>query len=62
MTRQTTRTSNRHGEKGAALVISILIATDESGADQDQRRDDHGPRDHTRSMSVGASLQQPTQQ
>ena len=27
MTRQTIRTSERHGEKGAALVISILIAT-----------------------------------
>ena len=27
MTRQTKRTSDRHGEKGAALIISILIAT-----------------------------------
>ena len=27
MTRQTRRTSDRHGEKGAALIISILIAT-----------------------------------
>lgn len=27
MTRQTTTTSDRHGEKGAALVIAILIAT-----------------------------------
>jgi hypothetical protein len=27
MTRQTTKTSDRHGEKGAALIISILIAT-----------------------------------
>src|ERR1044071_5295719 len=27
MTRQTRTTSDRHGEKGAALIISILIAT-----------------------------------
>jgi flagellar basal body-associated protein FliL len=27
MTCKTNTTSNRHGEKGAALVISILIAT-----------------------------------